>query len=52
MLGFDPQLAALRSNPFSLERTRSYLFSNDGTLRMATKYEDGKDALVSVWKTN
>jgi hypothetical protein len=52
MLGFDPELAKLRSNPFSLERTRSYLFSNDGTLRMATKYDDGKDALVSVWKRN
>ena len=52
MLGFDPQLAALRSNPFSLERERSFLFSNDGTLRMATRYEDGKEALVSVWKRN
>jgi hypothetical protein len=52
MLGFDRQLAALRSNPFSLERERSYLFSNDGTLRMATRYENGKDALVSVWKRN
>jgi len=52
MLGFDPQLAALRSNPFSLERERSYLFSNDGTLRMATRYENGKEALVSVWKRN
>ena len=50
MLGFDPELAKLRSNPFSLERERTYLFSNDGTLRMATRYDDGKEALVSVWK--
>ena len=50
MLGFDPELAKLRSNPFSLERERTYLFSNDGTLRMATRYDNGKEALVSVWK--
>jgi len=49
-LGFDPKLAAARANPFALERIRYYMFGNDGTLTLSTKYEDGKDANVSQWK--
>jgi hypothetical protein len=49
-LGFDPKLAAARANPFALERIRYYMFGNDGTLTLSTKYDDGKDANVSQWK--
>jgi hypothetical protein len=47
---FDPKLAAARANPFALERTRYYEFADDGTLRLTTKYDDGKEAAVSRWK--
>jgi hypothetical protein len=47
---FDPDLAAARANPFALERTRYYQFQPDGTLRLATHHDDGKEALVSRWK--
>ena len=47
---FDPDLAAARANPFALERTRYYQFNPDGTLRLATHHDDGKDAAVSRWK--
>jgi hypothetical protein len=49
-LGFDPKLAAARANPFALERIRYYNFGNDGTLTLSTRYDDGKDANVSLWK--
>jgi hypothetical protein len=49
-LGFDPALAAKRANPFALERIRYYVFNTDGTLRLATHFDNGKDASVSVWK--
>ena len=49
-LGFDPELAKKRANPFALERTRYYTFNEDGTLRLATRHDNGKDASVSVWK--
>lgn len=49
-LGFDPKLAAARANPFALERVRHYMFGNDGTLTLSTRYEDNKDAAVSQWK--
>lgn len=49
-LGFDPALAAKRANPFALERVRYYVFNADGTLRLATHFDNGKDASVSVWK--
>jgi hypothetical protein len=47
---FDPKLAALRANPFALERTRYYEFAADGTLRLSTRYDDGKEAFASRWK--
>jgi hypothetical protein len=47
---FDPKLAALRANPFALERTRYYDFRADGTLRLATRHDSGRDAAVSIWK--
>jgi hypothetical protein len=48
--GFDPKLAAARANPFALERIRYYTFESDGTLRLATKYDNGAEAIVSRWK--
>ena len=47
---YDPKLAALRANPFALERTRYYNFGSDGILRMATKHDNGREAAVSIWK--
>jgi hypothetical protein len=47
---FDPDLAAKRANPFALERVRYYTLEPDGTLRLATRYDNGKDASVSRWK--
>jgi hypothetical protein len=49
-MGFDPNLAALRANPFALERTRYYTFGEDGTLTLATRHDNGRDAVVSRWK--
>ena len=50
LMEFDKELAAKRANPFALERIRTYVFLEDGTLRLATQHDDGKDASVSVWK--
>jgi hypothetical protein len=47
---FDPTLAAARANPFALERVRYYTLEPDGTLRLATRYDNGRDASVSRWK--
>jgi hypothetical protein len=49
-LGFDPDLAARRANPFALERVRHYQFAEDGTLTLTTRYDNGKDAAVARWK--
>jgi hypothetical protein len=49
-LAFDPELDARRKNPFALERTRYYTLGDDGTLTLATRYENGKDAAVGRWK--
>jgi hypothetical protein len=49
-LGFDPDLAARRANPFALERIRYYQIAEDGTLSLSTRYDDGKVASVSRWK--
>ena len=49
-LGGDKELAAQRANPFALERARFYAFSISGELTLSTRYDDGKDALVSRWK--
>jgi hypothetical protein len=49
-LGFDPDLAARRANPFALERPRYYTFEEDGTLTLATRHDNGNDASVSRWK--
>ena len=47
---FDPKLAEARANPFALERVRYYTLEPDGTLRLATRYDNGRDASVSRWK--
>jgi hypothetical protein len=47
---FDPELAAKKANPFALERVRYYTLEPDGTLRLSTRYDNGKDASVSRWK--
>ncbi len=49
-LGFDPDLAAARANPFALERARYYVFGNDGSLTLTTRHDNGSDAAVSRWK--
>jgi hypothetical protein len=46
---FDPALAAARANPFALERPRYYSVDPKGALRLATRYDDGKDAAVGTW---
>ena len=46
----DPKLAALRANPFALERLRYYTLGADGTLRLATRHDSGRDAAVSTWR--
>lgn len=48
--GMDPALAAKRNNPFAVERIRYYAFNPDGTLTLSTKYDNGKDAVVGIWK--
>ena len=48
--GYDAALAAKRANPFALERIRYYTFNADGTLSLATRHDNGKDAVVSTWK--
>lgn len=47
---FDPGLAALRTNPFALERPRYYVLGEDGILTLRTRHDDGRDAAVSRWK--
>jgi hypothetical protein len=49
-LGFDPDLAARRANPFALERARYYVLGTDGTLTLSTRHDNGRDAVVSRWK--
>jgi hypothetical protein len=49
-LAGDAELAARRANPFTLERVRYYVIGNDGTLVLSTRYDSGKDAVVSRWK--
>ena len=48
----DPKLAALRANPFALERIRYYTLGADGLLTLATRHDNGRDAAVSRWKKN
>jgi uncharacterized protein RhaS with RHS repeats len=48
--GFDPDLAARRTNPFALERTRYYVLGADAVLTLSTRHDNGKDAAVSRWK--
>jgi hypothetical protein len=48
--GLDASLASKRANPFALERIRYYTFSPDGTLRLATRHDNGREAAVSTWK--
>ena len=47
---FDPELAAARANPFSLERVRYYAFPSDNELTLTTRHDSGKDAAVAQWK--
>jgi hypothetical protein len=49
-LGFDPDLAARRANPFTLERVRHYDFAADGSLTLATRHEGGSAAAEAHWK--
>jgi hypothetical protein len=49
-LGFDPDLAARRANPFTLERARYYAFGEDGSLTLSTRHDNGTDAAISLWK--
>ncbi|HEY1304625.1 MAG TPA: hypothetical protein VGF24_13780 [Vicinamibacterales bacterium] len=50
LLAADPELARRRSNPYALERVRTYAFDSDGLLTLTTHYDDGKEALMSRWK--
>ncbi len=47
---FDPNLAALRANPFALQRPRYYVIDDTGILTLSTRYDSGKDAATSRWK--
>jgi hypothetical protein len=47
---YDRDVAARRANPFALERVRHYTIDPDGLLILSTRYDDGKDAMVSRWK--
>jgi hypothetical protein len=49
-LGFDPDLAARRANPFTLERIRYYTFADDNNLTLTTRHDNGSDAAVAQWK--
>jgi hypothetical protein len=49
-LGFDPDLAARRANPFTLERVRYYAFGAAGVLTLTTRHADGTDAATAQWK--
>jgi hypothetical protein len=49
-LGFDPDLAARRANPFALERVRYYEFGADGILVLSTRHDSGRNASVGRWK--
>src|SRR5262245_31023939 len=49
-LGFDPDLAAQRANPFTLERVRNYTFVDDNNLTLTTRHDNGSDAAVAQWK--
>jgi hypothetical protein len=46
----DPDVAARRANPFSLERPRYYAIGADGVLTLTTHHDNGKDAAKSTWK--
>lgn len=48
--GMDPETAKRRQNPFALERIRYYTIDAQGILTLATRYNDGKDAVTSKWK--
>lgn len=47
---FDPTLAALRANPFALERARYYALDGGGVLTLTTRHDNGRDAATSRWK--
>jgi hypothetical protein len=49
-LGFDPDLAARRANPFTLERVRYYAFQGDDALTLTTRHDNGTDAATAQWK--
>ncbi len=49
-LEFDPDLAARRANPFTLERMRYYSFADTGELTLTTRHDNGRDAAVAHWK--
>jgi hypothetical protein len=49
-LGFDPDLAARRANPFTLERVRYYTFADNDNLTLTTRHDNGSDAATAQWK--
>ena len=49
-LGFDPDLAARRANPFTLERVRYYRFDDENALTLMTRQADGSEAATAQWK--
>jgi hypothetical protein len=46
----DPDAAALRANPLSLEHTRYYNVASNGVLTLTTRHENGREATRSTWK--
>jgi hypothetical protein len=49
-LGFDPDLAARRANPFTLERVRYYRFDDENALTLMTRHDDGSEGATAQWK--
>ena len=49
-LGFDPDLAARRANPFTLERARFYRFDDENALTLMTRHDDGSEGATAQWK--
>jgi hypothetical protein len=46
----DPEAAAQRANPLSVEHLRYYTIGSNGILTLTTRYENGKEATRSTWK--
>lgn len=46
----DAEIAALKANPFALERVRYYAIGADGILTLTTRHDSGRDAATSRWQ--